>query len=300
MTWKGWYPVIESQLDYGGNPYIYKTAENIGNPSVVQPALRFMNVISLPLVFSSGNFSEYIRPSFTWEYMNQYIYIPKNKTYDSGQSILTARFYFSNYSGTALRDIYPRWAQIIDLNYTFSPFDKLIYGTSSSLKTAFYFPGILPNNGIKLRFEKEKQIPEMFLLGSNISFPRGYNNVISTDLNFLSVDYVLPLFYPDFNISGLLYLKRIRTGLFYDYGYGKGNYYYGATGSGNSGNYYHNYYETFSSYGFELLADFHLLRIPFQISGGIQTVWKQLNEKPVVGLLFNIDLFGLTIGKRTL
>ena len=37
----------------------------------------------------------------------------------------------------------------------------------------------------------------------------------------------------------------------------------------------HNYNESFKSFGFELLADFHILRIPFMISGGVQTAWKK-------------------------
>jgi hypothetical protein len=56
--------------------------------------------------------------------------------------------------------------------------------------------------------------------------------------------------------------------------------------------------ESFKSYGFELLADFHILRIPFMISGGVQSAWKNVNESPSIELLFNIDLFGFTFGKR--
>ena len=141
--------------------------------------------------------------------------------------------YFSNYHRSAIRDIYPRWAQTFDLNYSFAPFDKKIYGTDISLKSSFYFPGFFPNNGIKIRLEKEKQDPAKYLLNGRVSFPRGYNNIISKEINFLSVDYVMPLAYPDFNISSLLYLKRIRTGLFYDYASGTGNYYYKTVASGS-------------------------------------------------------------------
>ena len=43
----------------------------------------------------------------------------------------------------------------------------------------------------------------------------------------------------------------------------------------------HDYNETFKSFGFELLADFHVLRIPFMISGGVQSAWKNISENPV-------------------
>ena len=122
--------------------------------------------------------------------------------------------------------------------------------------------------------------------------------MVSRELGFLSADYVMPLIYPDLSIASLLYLKRIRGGVFYDYAEGKGNYYLDRMASGNTSDYYHNYKEAFSSFGVELLADFHLFRIPYMISAGIQSAWKDMNEKPVIEILFNIDLFGMTLGKR--
>ena len=62
VTWKGWYPVFESQLDYGDDPQIYKTGESVGDPSDIQSGIRFTNTISVPLQFSSGRFSEYLLP----------------------------------------------------------------------------------------------------------------------------------------------------------------------------------------------------------------------------------------------
>jgi hypothetical protein len=300
VTWNGLYPVIESQLDYGDDPEILKAGETVGEPSDKQPGLRFSNSVSFPVRFSSGRFTEYLRPSFTTTYQNRYVYIKKDGAYDYGQNILSGRIFFSNYSTSALRNIYPKWAQTFDLNYTFAPFDKNIYGTVLSLKTAFYFPGILPDNGVRIRLETEKQEAAKYLYGNRVSFPRGYNNMLSKDLKFLSVDYVMPLIYPDFNVSSIFYLKRIRTSLFYDYASGTGNYYMNKVVNGVTTNYYHNYNETFRSFGFELLADFHVLRIPYMISGGIQSAWKDIKEKPVIEILFNIDLFGMTLGKRDL
>ncbi|MCX6325764.1 MAG: hypothetical protein NT144_03790 [Bacteroidia bacterium] len=298
IIWKGWYPVFESQLDYGYDPGITKFEEAVGNPSTIQSGMRFSNTVSLPLRFSSGKFSEYLQPSITSEYRNNYVFIKDVGSYDYGQTILSGRLYFSNYHKYAIRDIYPRWAQTIDLNYSFAPFDELIYGTAGTLKTSFYFPGIFPNNGIKIRLEKEIQEPAKFMYGNRVPFPRGYKNIKSKDIELFSVDYVLPLSYPDFNIASLLYLKRIRTGLFYDYALGTGNTYYKNTVNGLIAEYYHNNQETFRSFGFELLADFHILRIPFMISGGVQTAWKKISETPSLELLFNIDLFGMTIGRK--
>jgi hypothetical protein len=105
----------------------------------------------------------------------------------------------------------------------------------------------------------------------------------------------MPLLYPDLNIPGFYYLKRLRGGLFYDYAKGTKNRFIYSNGTE-----YHDYTETFKSFGFELLSDFYLLRIPFMISGGIQAAWKNFNESPSFGILFNIDIFGMKIGSGRL
>ena len=121
---------------------------------------------------------------------------------------------------------------------------------------------------LKSGWKMRSRTPVSIFMVTGFRFPRGYKNIISKELELYSVDYVLPLAYPDFNLSSLLYLKRIRTGLFYDYGAGTGNYYFKNSGSGQTLESYHNYKETFRSFGFELMADFYILRIPFMISGG--------------------------------
>ena len=59
---------------------------------------------------------------------------------------------------SALRDIYPRWAQVFDFNYCFAPFDKNIYGSAISLKTAFYFPGFCLIMELKSGLKKKNKI----------------------------------------------------------------------------------------------------------------------------------------------
>jgi hypothetical protein len=301
VTWKGWYPVFESQLDYGDDAGIYNIGargESIPDPVEILSGLRLSNTISLPLRFSTGKFTKYLRTSFTSDYRNNYIYISENEIYDYGQNILSGRLFFSNYFRSALRDIYPKWAQTVDLNYSFAPFDKKVYGSALTLKTSFYFPGILPDNGIKIRYEKEIQDPVKFVYANRISMPRGYSNLFAEEVDLLSIDYVMPLLYPDLNISSLLFLKRIRAGLFYDYAMGPGNTFYEKTSRGLVQMYEHDDLKSFSSTGFELMADLHLFRIPYLISYGVQSAWTDVSEDPSFTFLFSVDLFGMIIGNR--
>jgi hypothetical protein len=287
ITWKGWYPVFEASLDYGNYPSVF------GNPRIIQPGMNLSGTVSLPFRFSSGMFSQYVRPSLTINYTKD-IYQIGEDVFDYEQAKFATRLFLSNNVRYAARDIYPKWGQTIDLNYRFSPFDKDLFGTTAFIKTAFFFPGLFRNNGIRIRLEKEKQNQSKYIFGNSILFPRGLSsNVLSKDLTSLSADYVFPVAYPDFNIFSLLYLKRIRSGFFYDYATGTGNRYFNPPAL-------HSYRENFHSFGFELLGDFHLLRIPFMMSGGIQAAWKDFGQVPNIGILFNIDIFGFSVGKRQL
>jgi hypothetical protein len=300
ITWKGLYPVIESRIDYGGDAGIFTGGESVSGPDGVKAGIRLVNSVNIPLRFTSGKYSQYIQPSITHDYRNYYIYVREEDKYDYGQTLLSARLYISNYHRSSVRDIYPRWAQTIDLNYTYSPFNSNFFPDVASVRTSFYIPGLAPNNGIRFRFEKEKQGESEYSFINRISFPRGYRNIISEDLNFFSADYVFPLAYPDINISSLVYLKRIRCALFGDHATGTGNTYLKETDTGPAFDYRYHGRQEFQSFGLELMADFHVLRLPFMISAGVQTSWLDISEKPVIGMLFNIELFGMAINRGKL
>lgn len=299
VTWSGWYPVFESRIDYGYPPVIDLLGETVSwGPSDPNLLKRISNTISIPLSFSPGQFSQTLYPSFSIDYLNRYLYLKENNSYDYGQFHMTGRLYFSNYSRYAYRDIYPKLAQVFDLSYTFAPYDKLVYGSDLYLKTAFFFPGIFRNNGIRFRFETEKQNFTKYLTSNKIHFPRSYFNIISGKLDFFSIDYQAPLAYPDFNLLSLLYLKRIRSGFFFDYARGSDNYYLGLLDGSLGVNSHTTGPNFFSSYGVELLSDFYLFRIPYMISGGFQAAWKEFGKTPTFEVLFNIDIYGMSIGRR--
>ncbi len=298
ISWEGWYPVIKSRLDYGNEPVIDLFGETPGwLPSPVRPGLRFINTAYLPWSFSTGKFSQYFYPSFSAEYTNNYLYVKEKGAYDYGQTQLIGRLYFANYHKSAYRDIYPRLGQIIDASYEYFPFDKLVYGPDIYLKSAFYFPGFFRNHGIRIRYETENQKIIKYLTENKIHYPRGYDDIISRELDFFSLDYIAPVAYPDFNIASFFYMTRIRTGLFYDYARGTDNYYLTLQGGNPVADHFIEGAESFSSFGIELISDFYLFRIPYPVSAGVQTAWKSFSEKPSFEFIFNIDIYGMNIGK---
>lgn len=298
LTWEGWYPVIESRLDYGNETVIDPAGAIPGwSPSSLNTGLRFINNIYIPWSFTTGKYSQLLYPYLSADYRNDYIYESELNRYNYGQILLSGRIYFANYHRSSYRDIYPGFGQVVDVYYSSAPFDKKIYGSDSYAKIALYFPGFIKNHGIRLRYESEKQSFVRYLTRNRINYPRAYKNIISEELDFFSLDYVAPLVYPDINIGSLIYITRLRTGLFYDYALGNNNYHlFEANGTSIVDSFYEGK-ETFSSYGIELITDFYLLRIPYEISAGVQAAWKDLNEAPLFELIFNIDIYGMNIGR---
>ncbi len=298
IKWEGWYPVIESRLDYGNEPVIDLFGETPGwPPSPVSSGLRFNNIVYIPWGFSTGKFSQYFYPFLAIDYRNDILYLKETGNYDYGQTEFTGRIYFANYHRSAYRDIYPRLGQVIDASYEYAPFDDLVHGSDINLKSIFYFPGFFSNHGIRIRYETENQKFVRYLTANKIHFPRSHDNIISRELDFLSADYVAPLVYPDFNIGSLFYLTRIRAGLFYDYARGTDNYYLAIKDGSKIVDHFNEGAESFSSFGINLLSDFYLFRIPYPVSAGVEAAWKSFTGSPSFEFLFNIDIYGMNIGK---
>lgn len=314
VKWLGWYPVFESRIDYGNSIYVEKFRENVSDPSDIINGYEWTNTLSLPLSFQGGRFTKYLYLSASSTMRNDYIYLKSHGVYDNLQNQLTGRVYFSNYQRSAFRDIYPKWAQILDVSYSDYPFDSEIYGDILTAKTIFYFPGLMKNHGFKLKLEAEKQNPEKFVLGNRASFARGYigvttpydeawyDNIISEKLRTGSIDYFMPLAYPDFNLASLIYLTRIRTDFFYDFTQGTNNYVFvsdiNSQGIREVTMAKHDYTETFRSFGIQLMADYYVFRMPFMISTGIEASWRAPGDYPYIRMIFNIDVFGMNIGKN--
>jgi hypothetical protein len=85
--------------------------------------------------------------------------------------------------------------------------------------------------------------------------------------------------------------------LFYDYARGTDNHYLELQDgdmveiSNNKGT------ESFRSFGFELISDFYLFRIPYMISAGVQAAWKAFGQAPSLEMVFSIDIYGMKIGR---
>jgi len=293
IKWSGWHPVIDAEITYGGAQLVSRDTVTQSLPEDLGKNLQINISLYDQLWFAYGKFRQLLMPALYLNYINKYTYITDNSSYDKNIVNLTGRLYFSNTFRTAYRDINPRWGQIIDLRITAAPWDSDLYGIRKYVKTTFFFPGIANNHSLVLKAGYENQLPTRKLIyWNNVSWPRGYsNNFIAEKLLSLSADYTMPLFYPDLAAGSLLYLKRIRGSLFYDHSRSVGTFDY-------DNHSFNGELATFTSTGAELLADFYVLRFPFEISAGCGAGYIPEKNRFFVNGVFSVNIYGTVLGRE--
>ena len=117
----------------------------------------------------------------------------------------------------ALRDLASAWGQILRFSYRQTPWAGHYTGNYLMADGVFYAPGLARHHALKLEGGYERQAGNYFF-SSQLAFPRGYTGFTGRDLTKLSATYGMPLWYPDFGIGQLAYVKRVSGNLFYDYG----------------------------------------------------------------------------------
>jgi hypothetical protein len=292
IKWEGWYPVVEAGVSYGRENFFTNTSgKSYFSSDIMHIASLDLN-INLPLSFSHNGFNQIIMPFIYINHVNINYYPYDFYNYKKKYTIITPRLYFSNTSRKASRDIYPRWGQILDIKAEFAPWEQEEFQSLKGFKSTFFFPGLIRNHSIMIKAGYENQWPVKKTFFSNInSFPRGFEGLVSTKLSVFSGEYTLPIFYPDLSAGSILYLKRIRSSEFFDFASSTGTY-------DRNGGVFTTAKQNFVSFGSELLADFYLFRIPYEISAGVRAGKKLPDNNFFVESVFSINIYGTTLGRK--
>ena len=290
ILWRGWYPVIDARIRYGGEPDVW-CGETDPLPETLPTALTATSRIYIPMRFRRGAWSSYFEPSINYRFTNRHIYDGAAERYSIGQHYVTGRLFLSNSHAMSHRDIFPRYAQVIDLQHIRLPGNENIIGPLTSFRSLFYLPGLQQNHSIRVRLQAEEQKFRRRPLANRASFPRGYDNMLAEKMLTAGLEYHFPIAYPDLALGSLLYLKRVRGSLFSDYTRGT-NIIDGRTGRYSVGT------SSLSSFGGELLTDLFILRIPFPVSAGASFGLVPGESRGFITGLLTIDIQGFTLGGR--
>ncbi|MFH1161598.1 MAG: hypothetical protein V1733_11745 [bacterium] len=255
FSYQGWFPVIDLHYSYGkraGFAQISQTGETFRftwNESTLQAT------VSVPLNLSRGLWYRGIQPLVG----TSWIQVLHDKTtpgqFTTGSvSTLDYRLYAYNYIISNYQDMFPQWGQNLDITFRFSPFRTNNIGSILGVETNLYFPGILRHQGIWLYAGYQQRWDQLvygYEFANLVSYPAGIQSTFDQHLISLAANYKFPFLRIDASVGSLLYIKRFRLNLFYDW----------ATGWGTD------YIHTYQSTGAELTADLHILRFlaPFEL-----------------------------------
>ncbi|MBC7914436.1 MAG: hypothetical protein H7Y07_09970 [Pyrinomonadaceae bacterium] len=166
------------------------------------------------------------------------------------------------------RDLAPKWGQNISVKYRHFPFENQVDGELFTFKSTLYFPGLARNHSFQASFNFQNGDGNY---KNTVDIPRVsgymYLAVPGKTSNTLLLDYRLPLFYPDWELGPLAYIKRFKAGLFADFDNIDQK-------------------KTFAprSYGFDLRADMNLLRFPlpnFDLGGKVTFLNEKSKQNPI-------------------
>ncbi len=174
--------------------------------------------IQLPFSIYRRNYTYSYGFNFGSSYMERYdISLAVQNFITSIVFPLNYQVYINRNHITSTMDLAPRWGQNLSFTYRHMPFEQNSSGTTWSLRTSFYLPGLLLNHGLQIRYSVQEKSGR-YTYNNDIPLPRGFSFYPTAFLkNTLLADYRLPLAYPDWSIGSLAYIKRIKANLSADY-----------------------------------------------------------------------------------
>jgi len=275
-SYQGWYPVLDVGLEHGKRKGIFRDSANqVNRFSYYQTKVE--TGFRLPLKFTHNQYYRGIQP---WFRLSR-IYLTKDKTADI--TIISNEYtsgeygiYIYNLRKRSQRDIIPKWGQSLGVHLGNILFEDDRSGISA-VEMILYFPGFINNHGIKAYLGYQELNFDHYNFSSEISNPRGYPGLYYNDMLSFKADYIFPVLYPDFSVSSLMYIKRIRAAVFYDYARGK---------TGNISN-------NFSSTGIDLRLDVHIFRFISPFDLGLRSIYLPETNEIKFEFLFAINVDAL-------
>jgi hypothetical protein len=258
VAYTGLYPVIGLSYEYGDFAG-YETDATGELHRYTWNESTFSANVSIPWNFSRGRYYRYLTPRISTG-ITSYLHNPStpDEFFKGYTWYMTYSISASNYLRSNFKDMYPRFGQKIYAVYKNGPFGGYDPGSLLACEADLYFRGLFKHQGIWLycgvqqRWNSESGHN---LFSNVIRLPRGTEGFSNDRMFSLSANYKLPLFYPDWSIGSLMYIKRFKLNVFYDFAQGL------TSGKISSVN----------STGAELTADLHLLRFVFPFELGVRS-----------------------------
>ncbi|GAB6395364.1 MAG: hypothetical protein MdMp024_1676 [Bacteroidales bacterium] len=267
FTYTGLLPVINIDIDYGGKAADIKW-ESDTNRDIAVSARTGRNKVEakaqvyIPFNLTRNHYIRGIQPSLSYYFTNHRIQQYDTRHYSNYQYVL-AEMRFYNYLRMAQRDILPRLGYQVYLQYLTLPFNTGSYGNLYAAKLVTYWPGLMPNHSLMLRFGYQYQSAgdkPFYVAVQLLERMRGHDDYPYQSIRLFAgkADYAFSILCPDVSIGSLMYIRRIRANLFFDSAfYLDGN---------------QDRWRAQGAYGCDIIFDWNIFRIKFPLSAGIRMI----------------------------
>lgn len=271
FTYLGWFP--ELSLNAGLTNRV--TKGKTGN------TLRWQEVntgfsCSVPLNITSSQYYRNIVPQISMTHTEIRERPESANISEGGFNHLKYNIFASNMRRQAYLDLFPKWGQYLYSGYKHSVKGSFPYKSQLFIQTGFYFPGLMQNQSFRITAAFQKNFEKgAYLFSNSVLTPRGYFSINPDELYSARLNYSLPIWYPDINLPGFIYLKRFSLTCFYDWAY--------LYDEGQRA-------ITISSAGVELISDFHLFSHFIPLQGGCRANFFPENKTVLFQGIINLGI----------
>ena len=270
VRYTGLYPTLE--MDFSKKYRIQlpsRDSTDEQNLKFIWPYSQYFRFGSgIPLNFSSGAWNRRVQPSFFFEHINALSIddaAPDQSSWMAGFSLYSAIIRKLSY-----RDLFPEWGASVNLRL-FKAFNTDDVGMNGSAKIMLYLPGVLPNSSLRIMNSVNILNSDLFYYTIQ-DYPRGLVINQSGSLYNLKLDFAFPVSYPDYHLSWLIYIKRIKADLFFD----------AATQLNKN--------EWKRSVGLDLTLDYFLMRSGIQLESGFRMMYFPETRNTGAEFLFSFSV----------
>lgn len=207
VTYGGFYPMLGVGSQNGNRSYY--TFDSTSFSKFNETRLHVGSW--LPLNYTRGLYSRYLMPSAYYSYR----ILNSDKAPANYLHTIELGFSFLNSRRKAYQHIFSRLGQFVKIDYLNSWQNANTYQWRAL--SEFTFPGIGRNHVFSVQADYVKDGNANYRFQDLFVYPRGYGRIFQSEMTKIGFNYHMPLFYPDFGIAGIVYFKRIRTNLFFDW-----------------------------------------------------------------------------------
>lgn len=296
-SFKGWYPVFDIEINAGKSASSYTHInQTVGVRGEIIRQDTTMKRFSwnltdftinarVPLNFTGRQFSRYLQPEVRYAY-TMYKHDPSTpgEFFSGNFQSVSYRLYYQQLLKKSYQDVYPNLGFIADLIYRHSPGGDADLGFLKLAQAYLFFPGFMANHGVRIYSGIQDKNSRTF--SEAIRYPRGWGKINTTLAYSFAFDYKMPLFYPEWNLGSLVYLKRVKSALFFDSAFLEGDVYH-------DGSVVNKFQSTITSIGVELTGDANFLRFYAPVEIGCRASYLPENKNVYFDFLISIDFNSL-------